>query len=110
MVKTVSERPVPVPSVSKILAEAASKRDLSTIEQITLEYAKKFSKLPPEKAEAVFKELVEMGIPIQVAVQIVNIVPTTRDELRVLLAPLPRVFESEDLDKILALLKESSEG
>lgn len=78
----------------------------SLLVQRVLEYLHKFSKIPPEKVEELRKNLVAMGLKDGSIVMIMNICPTTTDELRTLLVLEDKVFETEQLDKMLSLLKE----
>jgi len=107
MVKITSEKLLTIPTVGKLLMDESAKRDLSSIEQVTLEYARKFGKTMPEKTEQIIEKLSELKIPPEIIVQLVNILPSSRDELRIILAPLSRVFETEELDRILAILNEA---
>lgn len=104
--KIVSEKMIPLPTVAKLLEEESKVRELSSVEVITLEYAKKFSKMSLEDAEKLLGELTTMGIPTEVAIQIVNVVPETEGELRTILAPLSRIFSPDDIKSILAKIKE----
>lgn len=103
--KVVNEKLVPLPIVAKILEEESKKRELDSIEIITLEYSKKFSKLTADNAEKLFHELKDMGLPLEAVVQIINIAPESEAELRAILAPLSRTFLAEDLKNILAVVK-----
>jgi DNA-directed RNA polymerase subunit F len=100
--KVLNEKLVPLPIVAKVLEEESKKRELSSIEIITLEYAKKFSKFSAEDAERLLSELEGMGLPLEVAVQIVNIAPESEAELRTILAPLSRTFTADDIKSILS--------
>lgn len=103
--KVHSEKLVPIPIVAKLLEEESKKRSLSSVEVITLEYSKKFTRVPAEAAEDLVSTLVEKGLPLDVAVQVVNIAPESESELRTILAPLSRVFSSDELKEIINLLK-----
>jgi len=102
--KVLNERLVPLPVVARILEEESRKRELSSIEAITLEYAKKFSKFAADDAEELLNELESAGLPTEVAVQIVNVAPETEAELRTILAPLSRTFTADDIKRILSLV------
>ena len=101
MVKVVSEKLLTLPQVAEILAREAKKRELSSVEAVTLEYARKFSKVDPGDAEKLFKELIKLGLPGEIAAQVVNVMPRTEDEVRALLAPLSKGFTSEEVKAIL---------
>jgi len=103
--KVMNEKLVPLPIVAKILEEESKKRELDSIEVITLEYAKKFSKFTAENAEKLLQELKDMGLPLEVSVQVINIAPESEAELRTILAPLSRTFTAEDIKNILAAVK-----
>jgi len=103
--RVVNEKLVPLPIVAKILEEESKKRELDSIEVITLEYAKKFSKFAPENAEKLLQELKDMGLPLEVSVQLINIAPESEAEVRTILAPLSRTFSAEDIKNILAVVK-----
>lgn len=78
----------------------------SLLVQRVLEYLYKFSKITPEKAEELRKNLAAMGLKDESIVMIMNICPATTDELRTLLVLEDKVFETEQLVKIINLLKE----
>ncbi|MEM1908247.1 MAG: RNA polymerase Rpb4 family protein [Thermofilaceae archaeon] len=103
--KILSEKLVPIPIVAKLLEEESRKRNLSSFEVITLEYAKKFTKIRAEAADELVQALVERGLPLDIAVQVVNTVPESESELRTILAPLSRVFSTDELREIINLLK-----
>jgi DNA-directed RNA polymerase subunit F len=102
--KVLNEKLVPLPIVAKVLEEESKKRELSSVEIITLEYAKKFSKFSAEDAERLLSELEGMGLPLEVAVQIVNIAPESEAELRTILAPLSRTFTADEIKSILSAI------
>ncbi len=108
--KVLRERLLPLPVVAKILDEESRKRSLSSVESVALEFARKFSRLPPEAAEGLVSELVGMGLPVEVAVQVVNILPESEGELRTILAPLSRVFTGDELRAILSKIKAAKGG
>lgn len=101
MPKIVSEKKISIPQLKKILEDMRKKRDLNSIEALTLEYATKFSKIDPEKAESLIRELTdEEELPEEIAVQLVNVMPVTIDEIRVILAPLSKTFPTEKVESI----------
>jgi len=99
--KVVSEKPISIPQLKKILEEIGKNKDLNSIESLSLDYATKFSKVSAEGAEKLIKELTEEeGLPSEIAVQLVNIMPTTLDEIRVILAPVSKTFPTEKVESI----------
>jgi len=103
-VKTIS-----IPETRKIL-EKASKEELGEFQRRTLEYAKKFSRVKPEKAAKLIDEL---GKKFQIeradAIQIANCMPRTFEELRSVLAVKGRVIVTTQLEDILKVVDEYRE-
>ena len=104
MPKVISEKLLTIAELLEILEKIQEERELTSIEAYTLDYAKKFAKIPADSARKAVRELVELGVPEPYAVQIVNIMPRTEDELRVILAPLMKPFTPSALKKILEIL------
>ena len=74
----------------------------------TLEYASKFAKLDPSKAaELVDKLVVEFEIERKDAIEVVNVMPTTLEELRVFFSTgRKRLIITAKLEKMLKILDE----
>lgn len=85
-----------------LLEEVQSKwGKLKYFQQITLDYLTKFSKLPADKAEELVDKLCrDFGLSRATAIQIVNIMPESCEELRQLLIKEGRIFLPEELDEI----------
>ena len=90
---------------AKRILEKFNQDDLGEFQRRTLAYATKFSKTTPAKAEKALKELVEKYKldPTQ-AIEVVNCIPDSREELRTMLATKGKVVASEQLEEILKLL------
>ena len=105
--REVSENRLTLPQVKKVL-ESIGEENLDQFQRRTLDYANKFSKADPEKAEQILNVLVhEYEIDEAEAVQIVNCMPETIDELRVFLAGGRKIIETQKLQSIVSLLNES---
>lgn len=100
---------ITIPEVKEIL----EKIDLETADQIqrrTLEYTTKFSKMDAKKARKLKKKLVEeCGLTIEEASELVNVVPTSVEELRVFAAGWRKLLTTETTEKILKILLEEKE-
>jgi DNA-directed RNA polymerase subunit F len=109
--RIVSETNLTLAEIVEILEKEESKRELSTLERYTLDYARKFAKIKdPQSARKAVKQLMEeMGLPEEIAVQLVNIAPRDPGEVRLILAPLTKVFEEEDLRRIIEIIKSYSQ-
>ncbi len=107
-VKILKERRLTLAEVKKILEERSMKGELSYIQRVTLDYATKFSQLSVEKSIEIVKRLIEnFGISESTAIQIVNAVPKSIDELRVFLTNEQKIFTEEELNRILKSLEET---
>ena len=105
--REVSENRLTLPQVKKVL-ESIGEENLDQFQRRTLDYANKFAKADPVKAEQILNVLVhEYEIDEAEAVQIVNCMPETIDELRIFLAGGRKIIETQKLQSIVSLLNES---
>ena len=105
--RELSENRLSLPQVKKVL-EAIGEENLDQFQRRTLDYVKKFSKVDAAKAKRLLKKLVkEFGLDEAEAVQVVNCMPETVDELRVFLAGGRKIIETAKLEAIISLLNES---
>jgi len=104
--KALRERVVSVPQVKEILEEVGEEQ-LDQFQRRSLDYAAKFSKVDASTAEKLVNELVErFELEQEEAIQIVNCMPESIEEVRVFLAGGRRIVETSKLEGILALLDE----
>ena len=102
--RELSENRLALPQVKKVL-EAIGEENLDQFQRRTLDYVNKFSKLDAEAAEKLLEKLAkEFGLDEAEAVQVVNCMPETVDELRVFLAGGRKIIETAKLDAIVSLL------
>jgi len=105
--RELSENRLTLPQVKKVL-EAIGEENLDQFQRRTLDYVNKFSKVDDSHAEMLVENLVkEFGLEEDEAVQVVNCMPETVDELRVFLAGGRKIIETAKLDAIISLLNES---
>lgn len=104
--RTVSEKEITIPEVKKILE--AKGEELDQFQRRTFDYAAKFSKIDALKAEKLVNKLVEkFGIIRSDAVQIVNCMPTSVEELRVFFAASKKkIILTSQLEELLETLDE----
>ncbi|MCL1978503.1 MAG: RNA polymerase Rpb4 [Candidatus Bathyarchaeota archaeon] len=102
-----SETRLTLPQVKKVL-ESIGEENLDQFQRRTLDYVSKFAKIEPEKAEELVAIFVkEYDLDEVEAVQIVNCMPETVDELRVFLAGGRKIIEAQKLEKIVSILNEN---
>ncbi len=105
--REISESRLTLPQVKKVL-ESVGEENLDQLQRRTLDYVNKFAKVDPEKAEEILQTLVkEYEIDEAEAIQIINCLPETVDELRVFLAGGRKIIETSKLTAIVELLNES---
>jgi len=104
--KVLKERIISVPQVKGIL-EAIGEESLDQFQRRSLDYASKFSKAEATKAEELVEKLTgQFGLEELEAVQVVNCMPESVEEIRVFLAGGRKIIETSKLKGILALLDE----
>jgi DNA-directed RNA polymerase subunit F len=97
-------QPITTPQV-KALLESLGEENLDQFQRRSLDYAAKFSRLDAESAEKLLGELKEKeALDEEEAVQIVNCMPKSVQELRVFLAGGRKIVETSKLESILGLL------
>lgn len=75
------------------------------IQKRTLDYTTKFSKVTPEAAKKLRKELEdECGLSEEEAVEVINVMPKSIEELRTFTSGWRKLLPTETLDKILKIL------
>src|SRR3989337_2045973 len=105
--RELSESKLTLPQVKKAL-ESVGEENLDQFQRRTLDYVSKFAKADAEAAERLLEKLVkEFGLDEDEAVEIVNCMPESVDELRVFLAGGRKIIETAKLEAIVSLLDES---
>lgn len=105
--REISESRLTLPQVKKVL-ESVGEENLDQLQRRTLDYVNKFAKVDPEKAEELLQTLIEeYEIDEAEAIQIINCLPETVDELRVFLAGGRKIIETTKLRSIVELLNEN---
>ena len=101
------EKRLTLPQV-KIALEEIGEKNLDQFQRRTLDYVNKFSKVDTKVAEKLLEKLmIEYNLEEAEAVQVVNCMPETVDELRVFLASGRKIIETSKLEAIVALLNDS---
>ena len=94
-----------IPEANQIL----SKIDMEKADQIqkrTLDYTTRFAKVQADSAKKVRKELeTECGLSEEEAVELINIMPKSVEELRTFTSGWRKLLSTETLEKILKILR-----
>jgi len=101
----IKEEEVTLPQVKKLLAQRGKEGDLSFQQSITLEHASSFSRMAPAVSVKVVEKLIKSyDMTRSQAVQIVNIAPTTIEELKSILQSRTTNLTDEQLIEIVDLI------
>ena len=100
---TVKKKPITNAEAGKILESA--KDEMTSLQRVVHDYATKFSKLDADESVKLLNQLIEeIGLDESTAVQLVNCVPTSLEEIRTILGR-QRIISEEDLRKILGIIE-----
>jgi DNA-directed RNA polymerase subunit F len=104
--KPVEDKHLTVPQVKQLL-ESMGEEHLDQLQRRTLDYTAKFSKIAPKDAETLLQKLIkEFELELDEAVEIVNCMPESVDEIRVFLGGGKKIIETTKIEAILSLLNE----
>lgn len=104
--RALKERPVTIPQVKERL-EMVGEEKLDQFQRRTLDYASKFSKVDSRASEEIVNKLVsQFDLEEGEAVQIVNCMPESVEEIRVFLAGGRKIVETAKIEAILSFLNE----
>ncbi|TXT56509.1 MAG: hypothetical protein BAJATHORv1_20098 [Candidatus Thorarchaeota archaeon] len=102
----ISEEEIPLPMVKKILSKRSKDGELSFQQSITLEHSSTFAKFAPvESVKLVDRLMRNYEITRAQAVQVINIAPTSEEELKTLLDPRSVELTDEQYTEIVDMLK-----
>ncbi|MGQ4833302.1 MAG: RNA polymerase Rpb4 family protein [Candidatus Asgardarchaeia archaeon] len=95
------------PEVKEILSKRSESDELNYIQRVTLDYVTKFSKMSVKTARKLIETLInKYSLDEEIAYQIVNVAPTTPQELSVFI-PATTSLTKDDLKDIAELIKSS---
>ena len=104
--ETVKSRFATVGEVGEVLEARKGEGELGFEQQVTLDYAKKFTKLDKGKRETLLKELLDFEkIKEEAAVKIVDLLPTNADQLRLIFSKERYVLDDKETGEVLDVVK-----
>ncbi len=105
MTEIIKKEIVTLPQVKEIL-ESVKLDDMDQIQRWTADYVKKFSKVESQRAQTMIHQLIEQcDLTEEEAVEIVNIMPTSLEELRAFTFGWKKLILTDTLGKMLNILK-----
>lgn len=109
MVKVIGSKKITIHEAKEILA--SSTEPLDELQQKTLSYLNSFSKISGEKAKELVNKLIEEAkLDEDTAIQLVNILPTSREEIRSYLTGWKKLVSEQDLNKIHSIILSALQG
>lgn len=104
--KIIEAKPVPMGVAKEIMVKKERKEEISYEQKLAIEHLKKFTKLSKDKALKLIEEISNVvKLSDEILVQIVDILPQTKDELRTILATEKFSLRDEEIEKILEIIK-----
>ena len=105
MTEIIKKEIVTLPQVKEIL-DSVKIDDMDQIQRWTADYVKKFSKVESQRAKTMIRQLIEQcDLTEEEAVEIVNIMPISLEELRAFTFGWKKLILTDTLGKILNILK-----
>lgn len=96
---------ISLPQVKKVLEEVKPE-EMDQIQRWTYDYVRKFAKTDADSAQRMVKRLVEeCDIKPEEAIEIVNIMPISIEELRAFTYGWKKLILTETLEKMLSILR-----
>jgi DNA-directed RNA polymerase subunit F len=96
---------ITLPQVKKVLEEVKPE-EMDQIQRWTYDYVRKFAKTDAESAQRMVKRLVEeCDIKPEEAIETVNIMPISIEELRAFTYGWKKLILTETLEKMLSILR-----
>jgi DNA-directed RNA polymerase subunit F len=110
MTEIIKKEIVTLPHVKEIL-ESVKPDDMDQIQRWTSDYVSKFAKVESKKAQKMVRQLVEQcDLTEEESVEIVNIMPTSFEELRAFTFGWKKLILTETLTKMLNILKADTQS
>ena len=110
MTDIIKKEVITLPQVKKVL-ETIKPDEMDQIQRWTYDYVRKFAKTDSELAEKMVKRLVEeCELKPEEAIEIINIMPTSIEELRAFTYGWKKLILTETLEKMLNILKLPNES
>jgi len=110
MTEIIKKEIVTLPHVKEIL-ESVKPDDMDQIQRWTADYVTKFAKAESNKAQKMVRQLVDQcDLTEEEAVEVVNIMPVSLEELRAFTFGWKKLILTDTLEKMLNILKEGTQS
>jgi DNA-directed RNA polymerase subunit F len=110
MTDIIKKEIITLPQVKEIL-EIVKPDEMDQIQRWTFDYVGKFAKTDSRKAQKMVKQLIEeCELKEEEAVEVVNVMPKSLEELRAFTFGWKKLILTDNLEKILSILKTNTES
>jgi DNA-directed RNA polymerase subunit F len=110
MTDIIKKEIITLPQVKGIL-EIVKPDEMDQIQRWTFDYVGKFAKTDSRKAQKMVKQLIEQcELKEEEAVEVVNVMPKSLEELRAFTFGWKKLILTDNLEKILSILKTNTES
>ncbi|HEY6667943.1 MAG TPA: RNA polymerase Rpb4 [Candidatus Nitrosopolaris sp.] len=110
MTDIIKKEIITLPQVKEIL-EVVKPDEMDQIQRWTFDYVGKFAKTDSRKAQKMVKQLIEKcELKEEEAVEVVNVMPKSLEELRAFTFGWKKLILTDNLEKILSILKTNTES
>lgn len=110
MTDTIKKEIITLPEVKAIL-DSVKPDDMDQIQRWTSDYVSKFARVDASAAKEMVRRLVgECDLTQEEAVEIVNVMPTSLEELRAFTFGWKKLILTENLEKMLKILKSDTQS
>ena len=102
----INTEPVGMPEAKRIMSAIEADRELTYEQKLALEHLNKFTNLEPAKAKKLLEEVSEvLRMSDETKIQILNLLPKTPDELRMIFTRENFSLKENEIKKILEIIK-----
>lgn len=104
--KVIEVKPVGRAEAKEIMISREKEKELVYEQKLAIEHLKKFTKLKPEDAKKLAKEVSSiLRMNPETLVQIIDILPKTPDEVRMIFAREKFSLKEDEINKIIEVVK-----
>ena len=103
--KIINETPLTLAEVRLILKKRLEDGELNYEQKVSYDYVKEFGKTAINKVKTALEKLQELGVPKEIAIKIIDIQPTLKEELIPMFEKIKFDVESNS-KKILSIVKD----
>jgi DNA-directed RNA polymerase subunit F len=104
--KVIETKPVGMPEAREIMSSREKDKELSYEQKLAMEHLNKFTKLKPADAKKFLEELsAVLRMSEETKIQILNLLPKTAEELRMIFTRENFSLKDNEIKKILEIVK-----